>query len=107
MATANMLRPRAKRVPQRTCIGCRRTLAKREFMRVVRTPEGRVEVDPTGKKSGRGSYLCRDHSCWQGALKKGRLDHALRTTVSAEDRQALLDFAATLSVARERSGHGD
>ena len=100
MATAKP-GPRPKHVPQRTCVGCRRTWAKRDFVRVVRTSEGRVEVDPSGKKPGRGAYLCRDSGCWEAAMKKTRLDSALRTKVSPEDRQALLEFAATLAAARE------
>lgn len=86
-----------RHVPQRTCVGCRETGAKREFVRVVRTPIGTVEVDPTGKKSGRGAYLCRRPECWQAALKKDRLGHALRTTLSEADRAALLEHAEGLA----------
>ncbi|GBD14366.1 hypothetical protein HRbin25_00239 [bacterium HR25] len=89
-------RPR-KHIPLRTCVGCRRTSAKREFVRIVRTPEGRVMVDPTGKRSGRGAYLCADPSCWQAALRRGRLDRALRTQIGQEDRQALLAYAEALN----------
>ena len=59
---------RPKHVPQRTCIGCREIRPKRELIRVVRTESG-VEIDPTGKKSGRGTYLCKTKSCWDAALK--------------------------------------
>ena len=80
---------KAKRVPQRTCAGCRTTSAKREFARIVRTPEGAVEVDPTGKRNGRGAYLCERGECWEVALKKDRLARALRATISPEEREAL------------------
>jgi predicted RNA-binding protein YlxR (DUF448 family) len=80
-------------VPQRTCVCCRATSAKREFVRVVRTPEGTVEVDLSGKRAGRGAYLCAQRSCWQEALKKDRLAHALRITISAGDRDALQRYA--------------
>jgi hypothetical protein len=53
-------------------------------------------VDPTGKKSGRGAYLCRQATCWEEALKRNRLSKALRTTLTGEGRAALQAFAATL-----------
>ncbi|HAX26093.1 MAG TPA: DUF448 domain-containing protein, partial [Chloroflexi bacterium] len=55
--------PRPRHVPQRLCIACREHDAKRTYVRLVRTPEGTVEVDPTGKRNGRGAYLCRRRSC--------------------------------------------
>jgi predicted RNA-binding protein YlxR (DUF448 family) len=85
-----------KHVPQRTCVACRSTSAKREFVRLVRTPDGRVEVDPTGKKAGRGAYLCNQPGCWDQALTKNRLSLALKTTVSAEDNAVLRAYAAAL-----------
>ncbi len=58
--------------------------------------ENIVEVDPRGKKSGRGAYLCPRLECWDTSVNKGRLDYALRTRLSLENRQALLDFARSL-----------
>ncbi len=84
---------RAKHVPQRTCVGCRTTNAKREFVRVVRTPEGTVEIDATGKHTGRGAYVCASRACWEEALKKDRLARALRTTVSPRQREELRRYA--------------
>lgn len=89
-------RGRGKHVPQRTCIACRSTSAKRAFVRVVRSPDGHVQVDRTGKLSGRGAYLCERRSCWDAGLKRDRIANALKTTLTAEDRQALNEFAATL-----------
>src|SRR5690349_10806810 len=89
------LRPR--HVPQRTCIACRSTSSKREFIRLVRTPDNRVEVDPTGKKSGRGAYLCNQASCWEQALKRDRLSSALKTRLSPEDEAELRSYAETLT----------
>jgi predicted RNA-binding protein YlxR (DUF448 family) len=80
---------RAKHSPQRTCVGCRATGEKRAFVRAVRTPEGTVEVDLTGKRNGRGAYLCMRRACWDEALKKGRLARALRTTISPHDLEEL------------------
>ncbi len=85
-----------KRLPQRTCIACRSTTGKRDLVRVVRTPTGEVEVDPSGKKAGRGAYLCRRIECWEAALKRDRLSTALRKKLTAEDRERLKTFAATL-----------
>jgi hypothetical protein len=86
---------RVKHVPQRTCVGCRTILAKRELIRLVRTPHG-VLVDPTGKLAGRGAYLHNKRSCWESGLK-GALAHALKTTLTMEDRERLEAFMHTLS----------
>ncbi|HEX8998177.1 MAG TPA: YlxR family protein [Ktedonobacterales bacterium] len=88
--------PRQKHVPQRTCIACKQVRPKRELIRVVRTPEGHIELDPTSKKSGRGAYVCARRSCWDIALKRGRLEHEFETQLSAEDRAALEVYYASL-----------
>ena len=87
------------RLPQRTCIACRSNSGKREFVRVARTAEGAVEIDLTGKKPGRGAYICPRPECWQEALKKGRIEAALRTKLSADDRLRLTEFMVTLGQA--------
>jgi hypothetical protein len=69
---------------------------KRALVRVVRTPEGRVEVDPTGKRNGRGAYVHLQRSCWEAALRGG-LTHALKAQLSGDDRRALEAFAETLA----------
>jgi predicted RNA-binding protein YlxR (DUF448 family) len=94
MGQTQALRPR--RVPQRTCVACRSTEAKRRLVRVVRTPEGRVELDATGKKNGRGAYVHDQRSCWDEALKKDRLGRALKVSVAPADLQALTQHAASL-----------
>lgn len=86
----------ARHVPQRTCVGCRLTSAKREFVRLIRTPSGQVEIDPTGKRAGRGAYLCLNATCWDVALKKKRLDTALKTHLAQEDTERLRVYAAKL-----------
>jgi predicted RNA-binding protein YlxR (DUF448 family) len=89
---AKGLRP--KHVPQRTCIACRETGAKRGLIRLVRTPAGTVEVDPTGKKNGRGAYLCARMSCWLRGIDEKTLSRALRLEELTEDnRAALLRYA--------------
>ncbi len=91
--------PRVKHIPQRTCVGCRKVMAKRHLIRVVRTPQGLVEADTSGKKSGRGAYLCPDISCWERALKRGGLDRALKVSLTPQSREALLTFATALAPA--------
>ena len=65
--------------PERTCVGCRSRAAKRELLRVVRTPRGDVAVDPSGSAQGRGAYVHRDPSCVGAALRAGGIARALRT----------------------------
>jgi uncharacterized protein len=88
--------PRPKHVPERTCVACRTSGAKRTLVRVVRTPEDGVVVDETGKRKGRGAYLCRQHVCWNKALARGALERALRATLTAEEVAALRAYAAAL-----------
>ncbi len=83
----------AKHVPQRTCLGCRQVRDKRQLVRVVRTPDNQIEVDVTGKKSGRGAYLCADKKCWEEGLKRNRLDYVLRTSIAPESREKLREYA--------------
>lgn len=94
----------ARHVPQRTCVGCRRTMPKRRLVRVVRLPSGSVEVDSTGKKSGRGAYLCWDQQCWEAVLKKKSLEHALKGTISLEDREALASYAGKMPQGQAEEG---
>jgi hypothetical protein len=82
---------RRKHVPQRTCIGCGATSDKRSLIRIVRMPDGAVEIDATGKKPGRGAYLCRQAACWQKALAKGSVGRVLKAEVSADDAAKLQD----------------
>lgn len=90
---------RQKHIPQRTCIACRRTDAKRGLIRVVRDGEGRVAVDATGRRNGRGAYLCHVPACWQAAIKRKALERALRLDqLHPDDREALLAFAASLAL---------
>jgi len=78
-----------RRVPQRTCVVCRVTADKRELTRLVRTSDEGVQIDPSGKRNGRGAYLCNQSSCWQRAVESDALATALRTTLTDADRQRL------------------
>jgi predicted RNA-binding protein YlxR (DUF448 family) len=90
--------PPHRRVPQRTCVACRQVRDKRDLVRVVRLIDGSVVVDPTGKKSGRGAYLCRRQACWELGLKRGILERALKQALPPESRPDLETFAAGFPV---------
>lgn len=93
---------RVKHIPQRTCVGCREVLSKRQMVRIVRTAEG-VQVDPTGKLAGRGAYLHDKRSCWVRGLK-GALAHALKAELTNDDRVHLEEFMNTLPTEAETDG---
>jgi predicted RNA-binding protein YlxR (DUF448 family) len=87
---------RPRKTPERTCVACRQPQPKRNLIRLVRLADGAVEIDATGKKAGRGGYLCRFGECWETGLARRALDHALKTNLTPENRQALTTFAAQL-----------
>ena len=88
--------PRPKHVPQRTCIACRKVGGKRGLVRLVRTAEGSVIVDPSGKQPGRGAYLHPVRSCWEVGLNGSRIEQALRSKLSQANRLALEEYAQLL-----------
>ena len=79
-----------KTIPIRQCIGCREQKPKPELIRVVRSPQGEVSLDPRGKASGRGAYLCRDAACLKKAVKSRALERALSVSIPQEVYQRLL-----------------
>jgi predicted RNA-binding protein YlxR (DUF448 family) len=93
--------PKPRHIPLRTCIACGESRPKRELIRIVRTPDGHVALDPTGKKSGRGAYLCAKRSCWEPALRKGKLEHEFGVALLPEDRAELEAYVDTLPVEQE------
>jgi len=92
---------RGRHIPQRTCISCRQSDSKRALIRLVRTAEERVEVDPSGKRPGRGAYLCIRWRCWELALRRQMIGRALRVDLQTEDRAALESFAKQLALVDE------
>jgi hypothetical protein len=66
-----------KKIPQRRCLGCNQTKPKNELVRIVRDPDGNIAIDLTGKKSGRGAYVCRNPDCLKKLRKSGRLEKEL------------------------------
>ena len=73
-----------KKIPLRQCLGCNEHKPKKELLRVVKTPEGEIALDFTGKKSGRGAYICRDVKCLKRARKSGRIDRSLGVSIPEE-----------------------
>ena len=73
-----------RKVPLRKCIGCNTSKDKRELIRVVRNAEGEISIDTTGKKPGRGAYICNDIKCLKAAIKGKKLERAFETAISAE-----------------------
>ena len=85
-----------KHVPVRTCVACGTSRPKRELIRIVRTPEGQVELDLTGKKPGRGAYLCPRAECWDLKVAIPRLQRSLRATIDETARASLEAYAQSL-----------
>ena len=73
-----------KKPPMRHCTGCGAELPKSELIRVLRSPEGEISIDGTGKGAGRGAYICRKASCLQKARKSGKLNRSLNVVLSDE-----------------------
>ncbi|HKV44459.1 MAG TPA: YlxR family protein [bacterium] len=80
---------KVRRLPERQCVACGQVRAKRDLVRVVRTAAGDVRVDPTGKLSGRGAYVCPDASCIERAVHEGKLARMLEREIPAEVAQGL------------------
>jgi len=81
-----------KHIPLRTCITCRQTKEKGHLVRLVRDIDRSIQIDSSGKKPGRGAYLCRTTECWHSAIAGGRLENALRTNLTPENREQLVEY---------------
>ena len=93
---------KTKKIPLRMCVGCREMKEKKSLIRVVRSPEGEVSLDPVGKKPGRGAYVCREGECLARALKQRQIERQLQVTLTQEVMEAL---TAELAALRELN-HG-
>jgi predicted RNA-binding protein YlxR (DUF448 family) len=82
--------PPVKHVPERTCVACGKIQPKRNMVRLVRLTDNRIEVDLSGKKAGRGAYICRLVECWDSALKGNRVERALKTSLAQAGRDKLM-----------------
>ena len=90
------MRGKSKHVPQRTCVACRQRRDKKDLIRLVCIGNGIVQVDVSARKPGRGAYLCPQKDCWEIGLKRNRLERALQTKLSDNNRQALIDYGNKL-----------
>ncbi|MFK7800802.1 MAG: RNase P modulator RnpM [Anaerolineae bacterium] len=90
MASVKKKQPRRqKHVPQRTCVVCKDKMDKRDLLRIVNNPEEGITIDLTGKKTGRGAYVCTKTVCWDKVVETSILNGALRTPIKSEDRVSL------------------
>ena len=80
-----------KKIPIRTCIGCGKGKSKRELIRIVKTSEGEVLIDSTGKKNGRGAYICPNITCLEKAIKTKRLSKAFEMQIENDLYDKLKD----------------
>ncbi len=88
---------KTKKVPMRKCLGCQTSKPKKELIRIVRTPEGEICVDFTGKLNGRGAYICPDPMCLKNAVKAKRLESAFETQISSDVTDALASKLSEIS----------
>ncbi len=84
----------AKHIPERSCMACREKKEKGALIRVIRTPEGEVLLDATGRANGRGAYLCKSRACVEKAYKTRALERALKSAVPQELYECLLKECA-------------
>ncbi|MCC8168679.1 MAG: YlxR family protein [Clostridiales bacterium] len=78
-----------RNTPLRTCVGCRESKPKKEMIRIVKTPEGKVMLDKTGRANGRGAYLCNNVECLDAAFRHRGLERSLKMPVDAELYESL------------------
>ena len=96
-----------RRVPSRSCVACRTARPKRELLRIVRTPDGRVVADPTGRLAGRGAYVCDEAACIEQAITKGALARALKSPSCPPDlRETLAAEGDPLNMTIEGGARG-
>ena len=86
-----------KRIPERTCIGCNETKPKNELLRIVKDKENNIWVDLTGKKNGRGAYICADEKCLEKAMKSNRLSKVFEQNIDKEIYEDLRDVIVSQS----------
>ncbi len=87
-----------KKVPLRKCLGCMSSFPKKDLVRVLKTPEGEVIIDLSGKKSGRGAYICKDKACLKKAIKSKRIQSNLEIEIP---ESIYLELEKELSLANE------
>lgn len=98
--------PRRKHVPQRSCIACGQKTDKRRLTRLVYVPDEGIVVDHTGKRNGRGAYLCPRTACWDKAINGSILNRALDGALTTADKQLIAAYKP-VTVDREQSDTGN
>ena len=98
----------AKHVPQRTCVACRQIRAKRDLVRLVLCSDGTVCIDCSGKRSGRGAYLCWKEDCWEAGIKGKKLERSLGASIRPENRELLVQYGKNLhqEIANDQGNKG-
>lgn len=96
-----------RKIPMRMCVGCREMKPKRELLRVVRGPEGDISFDLTGRRPGRGAYVCRSADCLNLAIRKKQLERAFSAPISDAVRDGLMAQIADLPPAVEQTDDGE
>lgn len=81
-----------KKIPMRQCVGCGEMKDKRELIRIIRTAEGDITIDRTGKKNGRGAYLCDDRACLEKAVKTKGLDRSFKEKISPQVYSSIVEL---------------
>lgn len=103
-----MQQQKVKKIPMRRCTGCNEQRPKRELVRVVRSPEGEVSMDLTGKKAGRGAYLCPSAACLAKARKAKRLERTFEVPIPGEIYERLTEeIQCAEQSAKEAADHGE
>ena len=82
---------KAKKIPMRMCLGCNEMKPKKELMRAVKSPEGEISLDFTGKKNGRGAYICRNEECFEKARRARRLEKAFSCRIDSSVYEVMSD----------------
>ena len=95
-----------RRIPNRSCVACRTARPKRDLLRIVRTPDGQVEADPSGRLPGRGAYVCNEPACIERAIMKGALARALKTPLPPDVRETLSAGGIPLNTTIEGGARG-
>jgi len=85
-----------ERAPQRMCVACGTKAEQARLVRIARRQDGSISIGASTRERGRGAYICPRPSCWERALKGTRLEYALRTKLTDENRAALLQYSSTL-----------
>ncbi|PKB71132.1 MAG: hypothetical protein BZY87_06945 [SAR202 cluster bacterium Io17-Chloro-G6] len=84
--------PKRRHIPERSCVACGKKMAKSQLVRVVRSAQGSVAVDATGRAPGRGAYLCRTPDCWDRAVAKGTLGRSLGQEIAPQDLEQVRTY---------------